>query len=71
MTKTKDDSNTLIGMGAGVGVLGAIGAFATGAICPLCIFAVPALVGTGIYQKFKAPKESQIIIEENPAIAED
>ncbi len=56
--ETKDEANARMGrehLGAGIG-LGAIslGAAAIGAVCPMCVVAVPALIGSGIYHRLKA-----------------
>lgn len=40
--------------GAGIGLgLVSVGAAAIGAVCPLCVVAVPALVGSGVYHRYK------------------
>ncbi len=53
-TEEKKDANTCMALGAGVGALGAASAVLTGAICPLCIFIAPGLVGYGAYRRWKA-----------------
>lgn len=47
------EANTCIGLGAGVGALGAGTALVTGATCPICWIAAPALVGIGLYKRLK------------------
>lgn len=42
-----------VGAGIGLGLLSAGAAVAVGAVCPLCVVAVPALVGSGLYQRYK------------------
>lgn len=48
----KKDANTCMALGVGVGVLGAASAMA-GAVCPLCIFITPGLVGYGAYKRWR------------------
>ncbi|MCB0310235.1 MAG: hypothetical protein KDD42_03305 [Bdellovibrionales bacterium] len=50
------DANTCIGLGAGVGVLGASSVLLTGAMCPVCYVAVPALIGYGALERYRAKK---------------
>lgn len=60
-TRKKDrvaDANTLIASGVGIGVFGAAAAAISGAVCPLCIVAVPALVGVGVYKRWRARRPS-------------
>ncbi len=49
----KKDANTCMALGAGVGALGAASAALVGAVCPLCIFIAPGLVGYGAYKRWK------------------
>ena len=51
--KADNASNTLIVCGLSVGTLGAGAAFLSGAVCPLCLFATPALLGGGVVMKLK------------------
>lgn len=53
-TKGKKDANACMALGVGVGALGAASATLTGAICPLCIFIAPGLLGYGAYRRWKA-----------------
>lgn len=53
-TQEKKDANTVIALGAGVGVLGTAGAIITGAVCPLCIIVTPGLIGFGAYRRWKS-----------------
>ena len=53
-SKDKKDANTCMALGVGVGALGAASAALSGAVCPLCIFIAPALVGYGAYRRWKA-----------------
>lgn len=55
----KDDSNSCIALGAGVGALGIGTAIATGAVCPLCYIVAPALIGAGVYTKIKRKKQKK------------
>ena len=51
--KAENASNTLIVCGLSVGALGAGAALLSGAVCPLCLVATPALLGGGIVMKLK------------------
>lgn len=46
--------NDLLLGGLGVMAVGALGAIAGGALCPVCIVATPALLGAGAYKKWQA-----------------
>lgn len=52
--RDKKDANTCMALGAGVGILGAASAALAGAVCPLCIFIAPGLVGYGAYKRWTA-----------------
>ena len=54
----RQDANTCIGVGAGLGVMGTAAALVTGATCPLCFIVAPGLVGIGSYLHWQAKKES-------------
>lgn len=45
------EGNTCIGLGIGVGALGAGSAILSGAVCPLCYVVAPALIGVGIIRR--------------------
>lgn len=49
---TRTQGTSLVATGLGVAALGAAGA-AVGIACPLCVVAAPALVGFGIYKRWK------------------
>ena len=51
------EANTVIAIGAGVGALGAGAALLGGALCPLCIFIAPGLVGLGVVQRIRAGRK--------------
>ncbi len=57
--KSLPASNTLIACGLTVGALGAGAAFLSGAVCPLCIVATPALLGGGILMKIKEKNKKE------------
>ncbi len=58
--KDKDrEANTCIGLGVGVGALGAAGAVISGVVCPVCYVVVPGLIGAGVFGKVKAKKKSE------------
>jgi uncharacterized membrane protein YebE (DUF533 family) len=52
--KDKKDANICMALGAGVGVLGTASAALAGAVCPLCVFIAPGLVGYGAYRRWKS-----------------
>lgn len=51
------DGNTCIGLGVGMGAVGAGAGIIAGATCPLCYVVVPALVGMGLIERRNAKKE--------------
>lgn len=53
---SKDDSNSYLFSGLGLGTLGATSLALTGSVCPLCVVATPILLGTAIYKKMKKTK---------------
>lgn len=53
----KDDSNKYIVCGLGLGGFATASILLTGAACPMCIIATPALLATGIYKKIIRPKD--------------
>ena len=57
--KGDDESNVCIALGAGVGVFGAASAVVTGAVCPLCIFVAPGLIGYGAFRKWKVVQQEK------------
>lgn len=62
--KPKDDGNDLLVTGLGVGAIGVAGAVLLGATCPICVVATPALLGAGLYKKWKAKRA--VILDERP-----
>lgn len=65
--KDKKDASSLLMAGGGVAALGVAGAV-VGAACPLCVVAAPALIGAGLYKKWKARTPAVPAVEEaNPA----
>ncbi len=57
--KDKRDANTCMALGVGVGALGAASAAVTGALCPLCVFIAPGLVGVGAYRRWKLNRQAR------------
>ena len=55
----KRDANSIVALGAGVGALGAGAALVAGAVCPLCIFLAPGLVGFGLFKRWKLQRRKQ------------
>lgn len=62
------DANHLIAGGLGVGAIGVAGAVLLGATCPVCVVATPALLGAGLYKKWK--QRRALLDEEPPATSE-
>ena len=58
-SKEVKDANTCIALGAGVGAIGTAGAIISGAVCPLCVFIAPGLVGYGAYKRWKSSSQSK------------
>jgi len=52
--KKPDDGGELIATGLGVGAIGVAGTLLLGATCPVCVVATPALLGAGLYKKWRA-----------------
>jgi hypothetical protein len=59
-TKTSDEtkpkrreSTELLVAGLGIGTLGAVSAIVGAAVCPICVVATPALLGVGLYKRWK------------------
>jgi len=48
------DGTDLIVTGVSVGAIGVVGAVLLGATCPVCVVATPALIGAGLYKKWRA-----------------
>lgn len=63
MTRRASDNdqtgNELLVGGVSALAIGAIGAVVSGAVCPLCIVATPALLGAGLVKKWQAHRERQ------------
>lgn len=57
--KDKQEANTCMALGAGVGILGAASTVIAGTVCPLCIFIAPGLVGYGAYKRWKSSENSK------------
>lgn len=51
--KQKRESTELLLAGAGIGALGAISAVVGAAVCPICVVATPALLGAGLYKRWR------------------
>lgn len=54
--RPENDGNDLIATGVGVGAIGVAGAVLLGATCPLCVVATPALIGVGLYKKWRVKR---------------
>lgn len=47
------ESTELIVAGLGIGAIGAVGAIVGAAACPICVVATPALLGAGLYKRWR------------------
>jgi hypothetical protein len=52
----KKDANVMIAGGVGIGAIGLIGAAIGGAVCPVCVVAAPALVGAGVFRRWRVAR---------------
>lgn len=55
----ENDGNEMIATGLGVGAIGVAGAL-LGAACPICVVATPALIGVGLYKKWKSKRPTRV-----------
>ena len=53
----KDDSSKYLVCGLGLGGFATASLILTGAACPMCLIATPALIATGIYKKLARIKK--------------
>jgi uncharacterized membrane protein YebE (DUF533 family) len=58
------DANTCMALGVGVGALGSAAAALSGAVCPLCIFVAPGLVGYGAYKRWRASQANNALVKD-------
>lgn len=47
------ESTELLVAGLGIGTVGAVSAIVGAAICPICVVAAPALLGVGLYKRWR------------------
>lgn len=59
--KPADNGNELLVTGAGVGVMGVVGAAVIGVTCPACVVVAPALVGAGLYKKWNNARKERAV----------
>lgn len=52
----RKSGNEHIGAGLGLGALTATSLLVLGATCPLCYFAVPAMIASGVHKRRKAAR---------------
>lgn len=50
----RTEARRFVGMGLGIGAVGALSAAAFGAVCPVCVVAAPALVAMGVVKHVRA-----------------
>lgn len=51
------ESTQYLAMGVGIGAFGVLGAIVGTAVCPVCVVATPALLGAGLYKRWKERSE--------------
>ena len=54
LDEERADARRFVGMGLGIGAVGALSAAAFGAVCPVCVVAAPALLAMGVAKHVKA-----------------
>jgi cytochrome c-type biogenesis protein CcmH/NrfG len=59
----RTEGTRLIASGVGLGAVGAASAVVLGATCPLCIVGAPALVGWGVYKRWKAKGRATVAVD--------
>ena len=63
MSDERDDEaregNRLMLSGVALGLVGAASTVVLGATCPLCVVGAPALVGWGVYKRYRASREDE------------
>ena len=47
------DANAMLLAGAGIGVIGVVGAVLGSAVCPVCVIAAPTLLGVGAFGRWR------------------
>lgn len=55
----KSEGDEMIATGLGVGAIGVAGAL-LGAACPICVVATPALIGVGLYKRWKSKRATRV-----------
>lgn len=56
MEKRRESTEYLVA-GLGIGTVGVVGAVVGAAVCPVCVVATPALLGVGLYKRWKEAKQ--------------
>ncbi|MCC6523070.1 MAG: hypothetical protein IT373_10450 [Polyangiaceae bacterium] len=66
-------STEYLAAGLGVGAFGVLGAVVGSAVCPVCIVATPALLGVGLYKRWRerAARASMVTAEPAPSRGDD
>lgn len=54
------ESTQLLVAGLGIGTLGVVGAVVGAAVCPICVVATPALLGAGLYKRWREGPGSKV-----------
>ncbi|MBW2529016.1 MAG: hypothetical protein JRI23_32870 [Deltaproteobacteria bacterium] len=55
----REDARRFVGMGVGIGAIGALSAVAFGAVCPVCVVAAPALIATGVVKHVRSGRKGR------------
>lgn len=69
MNRPKDNNgNELTFMGLGIGAFGIASTAILGATCPVCVVAAPALLGAGLYARWKSKRAEKVTLsDERPS----
>lgn len=54
-----EKGTTSLLVGAGIGTYGVANYLAAGVVCPFCVIAAPALLGTGIYLRMRHNRKKE------------
>ena len=59
LDEAKTEANQVIALGAAVGITGGVAGLIVGAVCPLCYFVAPGLIGMGVVGRIRAAKKEK------------
>lgn len=63
MKSDETQGNELVVTGVGVGATGLVGAAVLGVTCPACVVVAPALVGAGLYKRWRSKRRARLDLE--------